>query len=121
MVDDSDRKIGAALGLVGSVLIALDGLLDVARGVVYLAIGRAGHAFQPFDQGLVLLVVGFISALFSLLGGVRRDAHATVAGAVLVVVAIVGWLVLGLGSGLLTILGGVLVLVGGVVFLASGR
>jgi hypothetical protein len=40
---------------------------------------------------------------------------------VLLVLVVVGWLELGLGSGLFALLGAVLALVGGVVFLASGR
>jgi hypothetical protein len=119
--DAGDRKVGAVFGLLGAVLLALDGLLDLARGVLYLALGRGGHAFAPVDQGLILLVVGLIVGFFSVLGGLRPQARATVAGAVLVVIAIVGWLALGLGSDLFAILGTVLVLVAGVVFLVAGR
>lgn len=115
-----DRKIAAAFGLLGAVLIAFDGLLDLARSFLDLAVGRGGRAVLPFDQGLIFLVVSVIVVLFSVLGGWRREARAVVAGVVLVVIVVVGWLTLGLGSGLLSILGTVLVLVGGVVFLASG-
>ena len=116
-----DRRIAALCGLLGAVLIALDGLLDLVRSVLYLAIGRGGHAYLPFDQGVIFLVLGLLVAVFSFLGGVRRDAGATVAGAVLIAIAVLGWVALGLGSGLLSILGAILVLVGGIVFLASGR
>jgi len=121
MGETGDRKLAALLGLLGAVLIALDGLLDLARGVFYLAVGRGGHAFVPFDQALIYFVVGLLVALFSVLGGLRRDGRAVVAGAVLVVIAVVGWLALGLGAGVLAILGALLVLVAGVVFLVSGR
>jgi len=116
-----DRRIAALCGLLGALLIALDGLIDVVRSVLYLAIGRGGHAYLPFDQSLIFLVIGLIVAVFSFLGGARREARAAVPGAVLIVIAVLGWVALGLGSGLLSILGAVLVLVGGVVFLASGR
>lgn len=121
MADAGDRRVAAVLGLVGAVLIGLDGLIDVARGVLYLAIGRESHAVFPFDQGLVFLVIALLIGLFSVLGGVRREANAVAAGAVLVVLAVVGWLALGLGSGLLSVLGTVLALVAGVVLLVSGR
>jgi len=114
-----ERKIGAAFGLIGAVLLVVDALLDLVRGVVYLAIGRGARAFAPFDQALVFIVIAAVVAGFSLLGGMRRQERALVAGAVLVVVALVGWLLLGFGSGVLALLGSVLILLGGVVFLAS--
>ncbi|HYA10806.1 MAG TPA: hypothetical protein VEH10_03945 [Thermoplasmata archaeon] len=121
MTEVGDRRIAALFGLLGAALIALDGLIDLARGVLSVALGHGGHAYLPFDQALIFLVVGLVVAVFSVLGGLRRDGNATVAGAVLIVVAIVGWLELGVPSGVLAILGALLVLVAGVVFLVSGR
>lgn len=119
-MERGDRTIAALCGLLGAVLIALEGLIDLARSVIYLAVGRGWHAFQPFDQGVIFLVLGLIVAVFSILGLHRREQRTTVAGVVLIVVAALGWLALGLGSGLLAIVGTVLVVVGGVVFLVSG-
>jgi hypothetical protein len=116
-----DRAIGAVFGLVGAGLLVLDGLVDLIRGVVYLAIGRGTHAFGPFDQALLFVVVGLVVAFFSILGGLRRDDRGLVAGAVLVVIALAGWLVLGFGSGVLALLGSIFVLIAGVVFLVSAR
>jgi len=121
VAEPSERRAAALCGLLGAVLIVLDGLLDLARGFFYVVVGRGVHALLPLDQALIFFVVGLIVAVFSILGGLRRDGPATVSGAVLVVLAVVGWLALGFGSGVLAILGTVLVLVGGVVFLASGR
>lgn len=121
MGDPSDRRIAALCGLLGAALIALDGLLDLVRSVFYVVVGRGVHALLPLDQALIFFVVGLIVAVFSVLGGFRREGRATVAGAVLIVLAVVGWLALGFGSGVLAILGTLLVLVAGVVFLVSGR
>jgi hypothetical protein len=121
MDDPRDRRIGGLLGLLGAVLIGLDGLLDLARGLFFVAIGRVGPGYFPLDQGVILVVVALIVAAFSVVGGLRREGRATVAGAVLLVVVVVGWLELGLGSGLLSLLGALLGLVAGVVFLVSGR
>lgn len=121
MSEHGDRRIAALLGLLGGGLIGLDGLVDLAQGVVYLGSGRGAHALFPVDQGVVDLFVALLLVLFSWLGGMREDGRAVMAGAVLLVLAVVGWFALGLGSGLLAILGLVLVLVAAVVFLASSR
>lgn len=119
-MEHGDRAVAALFGLLGAVLIALEGLLDLVRSVIYLAVGRGGHSYQPFDQGVIFLVLGLIIAVFSILGVQRHQERTAVAGAVLIVVAVFGWVTLGLGSGLLAILGAILVMVGGVVFLVSG-
>jgi hypothetical protein len=121
MTVEGDRKLAAVLGLLGAVFIAFDAILDLAWSAYDLVVHRGGGAIAPLDQGLVLLVIAVIAGAFAILGGIRRDGPATVAGAVLIVIAVAGWLAFGLGSGLLSILGTILVLVGGVVFLVSGR
>lgn len=121
MAGATDRGIGGLFGLLGAVLIGLEGLLDLVRGVVYLAVGRGFRAFGSLDESIVLIVLGFVIALFALLGMARRQERSLVAGAVLVVVAIVGWLALGFGAGILGLLGTIFVLIGGVVLLVAGR
>ncbi len=107
--------------MLGAVLLAVEAILDLARGVFDLAVRRAGIASFPFAEALVLIVLALIVGFFSAYGGLRPGGSAIVAGAVLIVLAIVGWLLLGLGGGILAILGAVLMLVAGIVFLASGR
>lgn len=121
MSDGGDRKIAVVFGLLGAVLLVLEGLIDLVRGVVYLAIGRALQAFGPFDQAVILVVVGLVVGLFAALGGRRTEGQGLVSGVVLIVLAVVGWLGLGFGSGVLALLGTVFVLVSGVVFLVVGR
>ncbi len=114
----SDRRIAGTFGLVGAVLIVLDGVLGMLGGVLYWATGRP---FAAIDHGFVLIVVGVLLAFFAGLGRVGRDEYALAAGAVLVVFAIVGYLLLGFGNGVLALVGSVLVLVGGVIFLVASR
>jgi len=121
MSEHGDRRIAAVLGLLGGLLIGLDGLFDLAQGVIYLGTGHGMHALVPVDQGVVDLFVALLIVLFSWLGGMRSDDRPIMAGAVLLVLAVVGWFALGLGSGLLALLGVVLMLVAAVVFLASSR
>ena len=121
MTEAGDRRIGGVFGLLAAVLLAVEAIVDLARGFFDLAVGHGGIGSFPFGEALILLVLALIVGFFSVLGGLRPEGHAVVAGAVLIVLAIVGWLVLGLGSGVLAILGAVLMLVAGIVFLASGR
>lgn len=118
---ETDRGIATVLGLVGAVLFGFEGFLDLLRGVIYLAVGHGVRAFGPWDEALLLIVVAILVALFSVLGGSRRSDRALLAGVVLVVIAIVGWLALGFGTGVLALLGSVFVLLGGVVFLVAAR
>ncbi len=119
MAESSERKLGAVFGLLGAVLIALDGLLDIARSIFYAVVGRHGHILGPLAQALIFLVVAVIIGLFSVMGALRREGRALVAGVVLIVIAVFGWLELGFGYGLLALLGTLLTLIAGVVFLVS--
>ncbi len=121
MSDESDRRLGGLLGILGAVLIALEAIVDLVRGVVYLAIGRGAFGLGAFSEALILIVFAVLVAVFAVLGSRRRESRATVAGAVLIVLVVVGWLGLGVASGLLALLGLLLVLVAGVVFLVAGR
>ncbi len=116
-----DRRLGAALGLIGAVLLALGGLVDLARGLWDLAVRHGLSTIPAVDEGIVAIVVALLVGVFAVLGGLRSEDRAMVAGVVLIVIAIVGWLALGFGSGLLAILATVFIVIAGVVFLASGR
>jgi hypothetical protein len=116
-----DRTLGAIFGLLGAALVALEGLLDLVRGVVYLAVGHGARSFAPFDQALLFLVLGAVIALFAGIGGLRRQDRSLTAGVVLVVIVIAGWLLLGFSSGVLVLLGSIFVLIAGVIFLVAGR
>lgn len=121
MSAESDRRLAGLLGIVGAVLIALEALLDLVRGVVYLAVGHGAFGLGAFSEALILLVFTLLVIVFSVLGSQRQEGHAVVAGVVLVVLVVVGWLGLGVGSGLFALLGLLLVLIAGVVFLVAGR
>jgi len=118
---DGDRRLGMVLGLLGAGLILLDGILEAVGGVIFLAIGRGMRALGFWEQSVLFLVVGCLLGFFALLGRSRGSDRSLTSGAVLVVVVIAGWLVLGLSSGILALVGSVFALVAGVLFLLSGR
>ena len=121
MPAEPDRRLGMVLGLLGAGLIVLEGLLEGIGGVVFLAVGRSMRALGFLDHALLLVVVGLLMGFFAFLGRSRGSDRSLTAGAVLVVLVIAGWLVLGLASGILALLGSVFVLVAGILFLLSGR
>lgn len=121
MSAEGNRRWGMAFGLLGALLLILAGLLDLASGVILAALGSGPGAFGAWSSSFILLIVGLLVGFFSLLGRSRVRDRSFSAGLVLVVLAILGWLVLGLTVGVVPLLGSVFVLVGGVLFLAAGR
>ena len=118
---EGDRHLGMVFGLLGSLLILLEGVLRAIGGTIFLFVGHGRSAFATWEQALVLVAIGLITGFFSLYGrsGVRDRGLA--AGVALIVLAVIGWFALGFGSELLALLGAVLVLIGGILFLVSNR
>jgi hypothetical protein len=117
----SDHRIASLLGLLGAVLLIVQGILDLLSGVVYLAVGHGARAYGSLDQAVIFVVAGLLVGFFAAIGRMRGEERSLVAGVILIVLALVGWLALGFGSGLLGILAAVLVLIAGVVYLLAGR
>jgi hypothetical protein len=118
---ESDRRIGLLLGLLGAALIFLDGILDALGGVLFLAVGHGRLAIGLWEQSILFLVVGCIAGFFALIGRSRVADRSVTSGAVMVVLVIAGWIVLGLADGFLALVGSVLVLLAGVLYLVSNR
>lgn len=121
MSADSDRGLALIFGIIGALLIVVDGLLKVVGGAYYLALGRGPRALGVWESAVLFLVVGFLMGFFALVGRAGSGDRAVTSGAVLVVLVVAGWLVLGLTSGVLALLGSLLVLVSGVLYLLAGR
>jgi hypothetical protein len=121
MASGSDRGVAAVFGLLGAVLLVLDGVIGLVSGVVYLALRRNEAALGSVDQGIILVVLGIVIAFFALIGRPRTRDRAVASGVVLVVIAFFAWLALGLGTGVLALLGLIFVLISGVLFLVSAR
>jgi len=121
MADGGDRRIGFLFGVLGAVLFVLSGLLRLVSGAVVLALGHGVRAVGDWDHAVLLIGVGLIVGVFALMGRGRARDSSVMAGVILVVIALVGWLALGFAGGLLSLLGLVCVLIGGLVFLLAGR
>jgi hypothetical protein len=114
------RRAGFLLGLLAAVLLLVEALIHFAVGVAFLATGRTLGGLGSLGGSVVLVVVALLIGFFAFLGRARGADYAMVAGIVLVVVAIVGWLALGFGGSVLGILAGLFALIAGILFLVSG-
>jgi hypothetical protein len=119
MSAEGNRGIASIFGFLGAALLLLDSLILLVSGVFYLAVSHGARALGAFDSGIVLFVIGLVVAFFSVIGRRHTRDNSVVAGIVLVILALAGWLVLGLTSGVLALLGTVFVLIAGVVFLVA--
>ncbi len=117
MSNITEKKLGYGLGLLGGLLIGLAGLFSLLLGALDLALGRPFTAAGYGTEGLVLLVVGGLSAVFAHLGYRQWSARPLSSGVVLVVLAVLGWAVLGLGANFVALIGGLFVFLGGVLYL----
>jgi hypothetical protein len=121
MSSAGDRQLAMVLGIVGALLIVLEGLVDLVRGVVFVAFGHGYLGVSFVGQSVLFIVVGLLIGFFALIGRTRGGERSLAAGVILVVLAIVGWLALGFASGVLALLGSVFVLVSGILYLVEGR
>jgi hypothetical protein len=117
MEDTTERSLGHLFGLVGGLLIMVGGLVDVVFGFTDLVLGRMLGAAGVLSAAIVLFVVGALVLLFAHLGEHGWKAHPLSTGTLLVVLALVSWIALGLGTNVLALVGGILALVAGVLYL----
>ncbi|MGA8710313.1 MAG: hypothetical protein WB786_03670 [Thermoplasmata archaeon] len=121
MSSSGDRNLGFLFGALGAVFLVAAGVVDFLGGFVFLAFGLGGHAIGAWDRSLVNVVVGVIVGLFTFVGRSGGKDRAVTAGVILVVLAIVGWLGLGLAGGVLELLGALFALIAGILYLLSAR
>jgi hypothetical protein len=116
MTAAENRRLAMVLGLVGALLLVLEGLVDLVSGVVFVALGHGFRAVGVVEQSFLFVVVGLLIGFFAFFGRSRGDDRSVVAGVVLIVLVVLGWLALGFTSGILALLGSVFVLVAGILF-----
>jgi hypothetical protein len=116
-----DRWLAVAFGLIGAVLLIVDAVIRFFVGIIFLAIGREFQGLGSVGASVIFLVVGLVIGFFAILGRARPGGRSMAVGAVLVVLALVGFLFLGFSSGVLAILAGVFTLISGILFLVASR
>jgi len=121
MAGDQNRRIAFLFGAVAAILLIAEGVVDFVGGFVLLAFGSGNHALGAWARSVIDVVVGVIVGAFALVGRTGASDRAVTAGVILVVLAIVGWLALGLGNGILALLGALFCLIAGILYLLSAR
>jgi hypothetical protein len=115
----TERSLGFGFGLLGGALIALAGLVSLVVGTVDLATGRSFSALNAGSEGIVLLIVGALAIFFAYLAHRPWRDQPVVSGILLVVLATIGWGVLGLGVNVLGLVGALFVFLAGVLYLVG--
>jgi len=117
MSDLTERKLGWGFGLLGGVLLVAAAIVGALIGTFDLVTGRVTGALNAGAEAVLLLAVGMLALLFSYLAYRPWKDHPITAGILLVVVAAVGWGVLGLGGNVIALLGALCVFLAGLLFL----
>ncbi|HEV2519841.1 MAG TPA: hypothetical protein VGX00_04375 [Thermoplasmata archaeon] len=119
MTSLTERNVGYGFGLLGGLLIALGAIVALALGAADLLIGRSFGALSMASEAVVLFVVGGLAAFFAFLGNHGWKDRPFASGVILVVLAVLGWGFLGIGTNLLAVVGGIFVFLAGVLFLVE--
>jgi hypothetical protein len=117
MVELTERRIGYGFGLLGGLLILVGALWNLVLGTVAVVTRHPYIAVGAYTGTVVLFVVGGLALFFAYLGhGAWRD-RSLASGILLVLLAGIGWLVLGLGANVFALIGGLFVFLAGVLYL----
>jgi hypothetical protein len=117
MAEVTEQRLGFGLGLLGGVLIGLGGIVSLLLGTADLILGHPIGALNAASEGVLLLVIGGLALLFSWLGHRSWSGHPITSGVMLILVAVIGWIVVGIGSSLLGLVGSLFVFLAGVLYL----
>jgi hypothetical protein len=117
MSDLTERRLGWAFGLVGGVLIVVGALVSAFVGSFDLAMGRFAGALGAGSEAVLLFAVGALALFFAYLAHRPWSDRPLIAGILLVVIAVIGWGVTGLGGNVVALLGALFVFLAGLLFL----
>jgi hypothetical protein len=117
MAELTEQRLGYGFGLLGGALIALGGLASLIVGTADLLLGRPYGAIGAASNAVVLFVVGGLAIFFAWLTHHDWSSRPFAGGVLLVVLAVVGWAIVGIDSSLLALIGSLFAFLAGVLFL----
>lgn len=116
MANPTERNLAYGFGLVGGVLVIAAAVVSAITAAIDYAAGHPAAA-GPATAAVVLFVLGGLVLFFAYLGQRAWRDRPIATGIVLIVLAAVGWGVLGFGANVVALIGAILVLVAGVLYL----
>ena len=117
MASLSERTLGFGFGVLGGALIVLAAFVSLLIGAVDLATGRGIGAINAGAEAVLFFVVGGLALFFAFLGKHAWSGRPLVSGVLLLVIAAIGWGILGLGANVIALVGALFVFLAGVLFL----
>ena len=117
MTELTEQRLGYGFGLLGGALIALAGLVSLIVGTADLILGRPNGAISAASSAVVLFVVVGLAIFFAWLARHDWSARPLASGVLLVVLAVVGWAIVGIDASLLALVGSLFAFLAGVLFL----
>ncbi len=117
MAEFSEQRLAWGFGILGAVLVGLGGVLALLTAAFNLVGRHWGRAAYWGSTTVVLFVLAALVFFFAYLGHSSWSDRPVVPGIILVVLAVVGWIALGLGANVLALVGGLFVLLAGVLYL----
>jgi len=119
MAELSEQRLGYGFGLLGGALIALGGLVSLIVGTADLLLGRPIGAIGAASNAVVLFVIGGLAMFFAWLARHDWSSRPLASGVLLVVLAVVGWAIVGIDASLLALVGSLFAFLAGVLFLVK--
>ncbi len=116
MAEWTEQRLGYGFGLLGAGLIALGGLVGLVTGAADLALGHPLGALGAVSAAIVLLVVGGLAGFFAWIGRHDWSGRPMASGILLIVIAVIGWAVVGIDASLLALIGSLFVFLAGILF-----
>ncbi len=117
MADLTERRLGWGFGLLGAVLIVVGAIVSLVTMVADFALRSSNVAVAMGTTAVLLFVVGGLAGFFAYLGYKTWSDRPIVSGILLVVVAAIGWVVLGMGTNVIALVGALFVFLAGVLYL----
>ena len=103
----TERTLGLGFSVLGGILIVVAALVALAVGITDVALGRSFEAMNAATEAVVLLVIGGLALFFGYLARKDWKERPFAAGILLIVTALIGWGVLGLGANFVALIGAI--------------
>lgn len=119
MTELTERSLGFGFGLLGGALVILGGLVTLVLGAADLVAGRPLGAITAGSSALIMFVIGALALFFAYLGHRAWKDRPVASGVMLAVTGVLGWVVLGFGTNVVSVLGALLVFLAGILYLVT--